>query len=355
MARMDEFTLAYFETALWSSTDESDESGGEPLDANYDIEDFAPETSEKMIADCADFQERFGPLIEDDESPEIEKHGRWELAGHDFWLTRGGHGAGFWDGGWPKHGDELTKATEEYGEFNLYVGDDGLIHGSWYDRGVREGGARRPVVPRHHATPREAAVDAGHHVADFNTLDDLIEHAERELGATHVTVELVRGSGKAGRGTKIYFPRGAQYPYEEARVWREGRYWHAEGPGARAGIQQLPENAMTIEQYLTRGGQRRRQAAEVHTRTPVDPIAWYVDAHEGDPVIYTIGPYPSKRAAWDAIEQWPDLDWGDAYQGMDMGHAPAPEPPRAAEAQAREARRREPRDPRRSAHRRPKR
>jgi hypothetical protein len=50
--------------------------------------------------------------------------------GHDFWLTRNGHGAGFWDGDWPKEaGDRLTKACEEFGEFDLYIGDDGMIYG----------------------------------------------------------------------------------------------------------------------------------------------------------------------------------------------------------------------------------
>lgn len=101
-------------------------------------------------------------------------------------------------------------------------------------------------------------------VADFNTLDDLIAHAENELGATHVSVELVHGTGKAGPGTKLYFPRGGSYPYEEAKIWRKGAYWHAEGPRARTGVKELPSNAMTIERYLTRGGMRRpeRRAAE---------------------------------------------------------------------------------------------
>ena len=40
---MDAFTTAYIEAALWSSMDNADEQGGEPLDANYDIEDIAPE------------------------------------------------------------------------------------------------------------------------------------------------------------------------------------------------------------------------------------------------------------------------------------------------------------------------
>ena len=135
---MDEFTWAYMEAALWSTNDESDESGGEPLDANYTIDDIAPETRSQMINDARSFQQMHAELIEIDDSPAIREHGRWSLAGHDFWLTRNGHGSGFWDGDWPKSGDALTKAAEGFGAYDLYVGDDGLIYGSGGLSGLRE-------------------------------------------------------------------------------------------------------------------------------------------------------------------------------------------------------------------------
>ncbi len=53
--------------------------------------------------------------------------GRLEEAGHDFWLTRNGHGAGFFDGAWGKAGDRLTKAAHTWGEVYLYV-DGGKIY-----------------------------------------------------------------------------------------------------------------------------------------------------------------------------------------------------------------------------------
>lgn len=59
---LDKFTYAYIEAALWSSTDESTPAGGEPMDANYTITDLAPETVERMKADCAAFQEQNGRL-----------------------------------------------------------------------------------------------------------------------------------------------------------------------------------------------------------------------------------------------------------------------------------------------------
>lgn len=41
-------------------------------------------------------------------------------AGHDFWLTRNRHGAGFWDGDWPVHSAKiLTDASHQFGPMSL--------------------------------------------------------------------------------------------------------------------------------------------------------------------------------------------------------------------------------------------
>ena len=118
---LDYFYNGYIECALWSSTDHSDESGGEPLDANYSEDDLAPQTAAKMRADCADF-------IKAHEA-DLDASGLTAArAGHDFWLTRNGHGSGFWDEGLGELGDRLTKASKFYGSFDLYVGDDGKIY-----------------------------------------------------------------------------------------------------------------------------------------------------------------------------------------------------------------------------------
>jgi hypothetical protein len=120
--KLDNFTLGYLETALWSSNDESTPSGGEPLDRNYTVNDIALETVERAIADCKAFQEANAAYLENYKA---------STAGHDFWLTRNGHGAGFWDGDYDKaDGDALTKASKAYGSVDLYVGDDGKVHSS---------------------------------------------------------------------------------------------------------------------------------------------------------------------------------------------------------------------------------
>jgi hypothetical protein len=113
LRNLDPFTRQYLETALWSSTDNADDSGGEPLDRNFDIEDFTRDALLQAVQDCKEFQENHGDLLCSDGQD-------FEKAGHDFWLTRNGHGAGFWDGDWPVNGDKLTEASEPYGEVYLY-------------------------------------------------------------------------------------------------------------------------------------------------------------------------------------------------------------------------------------------
>lgn len=122
-SRLTEFVNAYIDSALWSSTDESDESGGEPMDKNYGPNDIAPPTRREMFLDAVSF---YKANIMDFDDP--------SQAGHDFWLTRNGHGTGFWDRPTstysPAAAKRLTNAAKAYGEYNLYVGDDNQIYGS---------------------------------------------------------------------------------------------------------------------------------------------------------------------------------------------------------------------------------
>lgn len=114
---MNTFLSAYIECALWSSTDDS----GEPLDSNYFPSDLSEKALTEMEADCADFQQANAELL-------MASGLSDEQAGHDFWLTRNGHGAGFWDRGLGEVGKALTAASKPYGSQDLYVGDDGQIY-----------------------------------------------------------------------------------------------------------------------------------------------------------------------------------------------------------------------------------
>lgn len=132
-AVLDEFFAAYLETALWSSNDPDNEGGGVPLDRDHTPDDIDPATREAMRAECLAFLAAGAlELIEAEPSPRFgPDYGRWGNAGHNFWLTRNGHGAGFWDGGWPENGDALTELCgwrTPFDERNLYIGDDGKIY-----------------------------------------------------------------------------------------------------------------------------------------------------------------------------------------------------------------------------------
>lgn len=111
---LDEFTRAYIACALWSSTTDD----GTPLDEDHTAEDIDAGTLAQMVSDCAEFQRANAADID----------GRESSAGHDFWLTRNGHGAGFWDGDWPDAGDRLTAAAKIFGEVDIYKGDDGKLY-----------------------------------------------------------------------------------------------------------------------------------------------------------------------------------------------------------------------------------
>jgi hypothetical protein len=107
----------YAIAALWASTGDDDE----PLDASYSLDDISPETWGKMSEDVLQF-------IKQNEALLLASGQSDEQIGHDFWLTRNRHGAGFWDRGLGEVGDKLTQACKSFGEVWPYVGDDGRIH-----------------------------------------------------------------------------------------------------------------------------------------------------------------------------------------------------------------------------------
>lgn len=127
------FFRSYVGTALWSSTDPDDDD--RPLDDGRDIDDVEESSLADMRRDCWDFYTANINAIQCDDAPlSSEFDGpiaqrKAAMAGHDFWLTRNGHGAGFWDGDWPEpYADILDKASKAMGEVYLFVNDDGKIH-----------------------------------------------------------------------------------------------------------------------------------------------------------------------------------------------------------------------------------
>lgn len=114
-----EFYNQYMETAIWSSNDTEDDT---PVEYHLtDGRELSTSAKFAMARDCVNFMRENYQLIDDCLAD-------YSQAGHDFWLTRCGHGAGFWDGQWPVNGNELTAASKIYGNVDLYVGDDGKVY-----------------------------------------------------------------------------------------------------------------------------------------------------------------------------------------------------------------------------------
>jgi hypothetical protein len=123
----EEFFQGYVDCALWSSTDED----GTPIDEDHGPDDLVSEALARMRVDADAFCDAPDGLLADlvIYLAEFSANG----AGHDFWLTRNGHGAGFWDRTYNPSPlyyacQNLSDAAKVWGEASLYVGDDGLLY-----------------------------------------------------------------------------------------------------------------------------------------------------------------------------------------------------------------------------------
>ena len=116
------FVHAYFECALWSSVTDD----GEPMDTDYDVGSIALSVWDEGISDI----DQALTLADKIEGFDLEDYGYTQFA-HDLWLTRNGHGAGFWDRtdlASKEVLDKLTAIAEGMGSKDLYVGDDGTVY-----------------------------------------------------------------------------------------------------------------------------------------------------------------------------------------------------------------------------------
>ncbi|AXQ69062.1 hypothetical protein HOU02_gp147 [Caulobacter phage CcrBL9] len=128
----DAFARQYIGTALWTgvSYPMGDDRGGS--DSYYDGESawITPKTLREMIEDCDAFQRDNVAALAKAYASDVWIEGeRYNAsnAGHDFWLTRNGHGVGFWDRGLGEVGETLSEAARKVGEYSLALDDNGEI------------------------------------------------------------------------------------------------------------------------------------------------------------------------------------------------------------------------------------
>lgn len=114
LVTIDEFTRGYLEAALWTSDPYSGISGEWSEHDEWTIANIRAEDLQRAIVVCADFQR---DNREDLEEVSDTYHVDSTQHGHDFWLTRNGHGCGFWDRGYDLNdlGRKLTEAAHAFG------------------------------------------------------------------------------------------------------------------------------------------------------------------------------------------------------------------------------------------------
>ena len=131
------FRAAYVESMVFTEEDrlkqDYEDTHGDPdaisFSTDLDVceEEFGPATVTLIDTDCRDFLSKaVNTGLLDPLDNELMSQ-----AGHDFWLTRNGHGVGFWESGrgyTGKQGKALTALSKEYREINLIQGDDQKFH-----------------------------------------------------------------------------------------------------------------------------------------------------------------------------------------------------------------------------------
>jgi hypothetical protein len=110
---------SYLETAKWTSHDYDEDCRDATSLEQYDWSEAAVKEAEKEIEDFKYYLDEIG--LDWSTVP-------YTMMGHNFWLSRNRHGAGFWDCGLGKLGDALHKAAITFGTKDVYLGDDNLIY-----------------------------------------------------------------------------------------------------------------------------------------------------------------------------------------------------------------------------------
>lgn len=108
---------------------------GESLDTLYDKAHISAGTLTDLRDDICQFVHDVIDLEDDKTVPHAVATAAWNLvhddpeqAGHDFIMSRNGHGVGFWDRGTGEAGENLHTMAENLGAFTLYVDEDGYLY-----------------------------------------------------------------------------------------------------------------------------------------------------------------------------------------------------------------------------------
>lgn len=121
-ADLKEFIVGYIEAIFFTSEDEEAGIG------ESDIDELSLAAKQAIVNECAAFYLANKQDLNDAFS---DYNYSFDTAGQDFWLSRNGHGVGFWDRRLEDVGQNLTDACgfgTDFAEKYVYRGDDNLIY-----------------------------------------------------------------------------------------------------------------------------------------------------------------------------------------------------------------------------------
>lgn len=121
-AEQAEFFDAYVKAVLWANVvvdDGADES------VAWEPDQVEDESYAALKHDAETFLTENYALVQ--EAIRVQPGYTFGQAGHDYAITRSGHGDGFWDRGLGDVGEELTAVAQASGEFTLFANDDGTL------------------------------------------------------------------------------------------------------------------------------------------------------------------------------------------------------------------------------------
>ncbi len=120
---------SYLETALWAEEEDGEEKiekpglgrGKKPVPTLrgktiFDVDDVSRDKARKDIENFIDTAKK--------EAPEELGTYTSESLGHNIWLSRNGHGAGFFD----DNNDKLQDIARKMGSQVIYAGDDDAVY-----------------------------------------------------------------------------------------------------------------------------------------------------------------------------------------------------------------------------------
>lgn len=121
---LDKILRSYLETALWA------ESGDNDMELNRKtIHDFSKTAIQASKNDI----DKFIQLAQQQAPEELSTYTS-EMLGHKIWLSRNGHGSGFFD----ENNDKLQDIARNLKPADIYVGDDERIYISGTEAGLNE-------------------------------------------------------------------------------------------------------------------------------------------------------------------------------------------------------------------------